>query len=674
MKIFSYILLLIAIIFGIGYFLLFTQSGNDIIKPYLSSLISQKTAQKVVINKLTLKTDHINTSLNINDSIDINIDGAINLFKKSFDLNYTAKADKIKTKDKTINANINIAGKIEGNIKDIKINGNGEALSSPIDYSLQIVNNEIENINLQTKKAKIEELLAVIGKKEYIKGDFDLLINIPKFNPNSLKGKASLKIYKSILNSQALKEDFKIELPKNSFLQGDVISNLKGNHIETSANIESSFGYIKVKNAKTDISQKEIKIDSDYLILAKLKSLQKIANLPLRGEVKAKGDIHIKGKDFQISAISSSFGGESYLKTDGKRVNINIKEALIEKILYILGENPLSKGKIDLQANINISPLTGEAKIETKEAVLNQALIKKEFKIKLPKDSSYKLSAFIKFLKDKIDLKANLKSFIDMKIYNGIYDLKTQIFKAKYEAYIKDLSTLQPIINKKLKGDMKIEGEITKTKKDLIIDGKSQKFGGNIDFVIKNGKLKLQAKHINVVKILDMALYPKIADGVADIEASYDLISQRGEAFAKIERAKILRNTLTDMIAAFTKYDFTKEKFNETTLKSIINKEHVTFNLLARSEHSYISFKNGKIDTKNETIKAPFDILIKKKDIKGSIEGRINKPKIKINTSKYLKEKAINKVEKLLEKKFGKEGEKNDKIEKIKGILELFKK
>ncbi len=674
MKIFSYILLFIAIIFGIGYFFLFTQSGNNIIKPYLSSLISQKTGQKVVINKLTLKTNHINTSLNINDSIDLNINGAINLFKKSFDLNYTAKADKIQTKDKTLNANLNILGKIEGDIKNIKIDGKGDALSSTINYSLQIVNNQIENINLQTKKAKIEELLAIAGERDYIKGNFDLLINIPKFNPNKLMGKASLKIYKSILNTKALKEDFKIDLPENSFLQGDSISNLKGNYIETSANIESSLGYLKIKKAKTDISQKEIKIDSDYLILAKLKPLQKVANLPLRGEIKARGDIHIKGKNFQINAISNSLGGESRFKSDGKKVDIEIKEALIEKILYLLGENPLSKGKINLRANINISPLTGKAKIETKEAVLNRALIEKEFKIKLPKDSSYKLTAFMKFLKDKIDLTANLKSFIEMKIYNGIYDLKTQIFKAKYEAYIKDLSTLQSIINKRLKGDMKIEGEITKTKKDLIIDGKSQKFGGNIDFVIKNGKLKLQAKHINVVKILDMALYPKIADGVANIEASYNLISHKGEAFAKIERAKILRNALTDMITAFTKYDFTKEKFNETTLKSIIDKEHVVFNLLARSEHSYISFKDGKINTKNETIKAPFDIMIKKKDIKGSIEGKINKPKIKINTSKYLKEKAINKVEKLLEKKFGKEGEKNDKIEKIKGILELFKK
>ncbi len=674
MKIFSYIIVFFAVFFGFLYFLLFTQNGNNLLKPYLSYFASKKTGQKIVIQNLILKPNHINTSLKLNDGIDINVDGDFNLFGKKINLLYEINAKEIKTKKESIKSNINLKGSVKGDLNHIEINGKGEAFSSPINYSLQIIDKIIKNIKANIKNGKIEELLGLINQSEYLKGVFDLFVDIPKLDPKNLNGTAQLNIHKSFLNQEAIKKDFNITIPKGSFIKAQIKANLKGKYIQALGDIESSFADLKLDKTLISI-EKGIEIKSDYELITKNQNIGPIVKMPLRGEIKAHGSFFLKGKEFNLKAKSDSFKGESSFETDGKTLLFSLNNGSIEKILYILGQEELSSGKLNIKAKFSdLKNLKGKINIETRDSHFNPKIIKRAYKIELPKNSSYKFVSSLDFLKDKILIEANIKSFIDMNIKNGIYKLKDASFKSNYIAYIKDLGSLEPIIKKKLKGDIKITGEIKKEGKNLIITGKSKKFEGDIDLVMKNSKIDFQAYRLRVKDILDMALYPKIADGIADINASYDIITKKGEAFAKIDKARILPNTLTDLIATFTKHDFTKERFNQTTLKSKIERNHLTFTLLARSEHSYISFKNAKIDTQKNTIYAPFDIFIKKKDIKGVIEGNINKPKIKIDTSKYLKEKAINKVEKLIEKKFNKKGKENKKIETIKGILNLFKK
>ncbi len=679
MKIISYILGIILIFLGFAYFLLFTQSGNDIIKPYISSIISKKSGQKIEIKTLHLKPNHITTTLNINDMIDLDIDGDISLLSQKLNLTYQITGKEIKTAQKSVRADINIVGKVEGELKNLKIYGKGEAFSSPVKYFLKIVNNIPQDIRANITQGKIEELLKIAGVKPYLKGIFDLKVDIPKFDPNDLKGMAKAKIYKSIFNAKEIYNDYKIKIPSNSFIEGEILSNLHQKAINSSADIKSTFANLLIKKAIINLSNNfdNFNLKSDYEIFSNLKNLSSVANLPLRGDIKINGEIEAKGKEFEIKGESKSLGGTTSFKTDGKKLLLAINEGKIEKLLYILGKNELSKGNLNIDAKIENLQKTPKiwATLQTTKAILNKNEIKKEFKIDIGENLPYTLTSKINSIKDNMEISTNFNSpILKFEIPKGIYNPKKSNFHAAYKAYLKDLAKLKPIISKKLKGDMKITGEIKKENQDLIITGKSEKFGGELDFVIKNGVITFKGNKIRVSKILQTALYPVIADGEANIEAWFNLLNKKGEIKAKIDKARILRSSFTDMIVAFTKYDFTKEKFNETTFESKIDQDIVIFNFLARSEHSYISFKNGKINIKDNTIEAPFDILIKKKDFKGIIKGNINKPKVKLNASKYLKEKAVHTIEKLIEKKLGKDGEKSDKIEKIKGFLDLFKK
>ncbi len=670
MRILSALLIITAILLGGVYFLLFTQTGNDILKPYITQIASEKSGQKIEIKKLSLKPDSLDITAMINESVFTKVSGDINIFKQNFNLEYFINADELKLpKQKPIKTELDIKGIIKGDIKNIYIEGDGKAFKSPINYSLSVIDNIPQNIKANVTKAKLEEILALLAKPAYIKGVADLNINIPKFDLNNLNGKAKLILYESIIENSLIKRDFNIELPKNTKIKGEVNSNLNKTFITTSAKIFSTLADLEVKKSVVDTSKKDLWLKSDYQVIAKLSNIEPIVKMPLRGDFKINGNLLLNGKKYRLDGVSRSLGGEVKFNLNGDKLDFIAQNTSISKILYILGQKELSKGELNIKGGFSsLSNLTGKASLSTKNASLNTAVIKKEFNIDLGKNFPYSLNADADFKKDIILAKAKLITPIkEVDIQNIKYSLKDGKLTADYVAYIKDLSKLQPIIGKKLKGDIKISGDI-KMDKELIVTGDSKKFGGDIKFLFKGTKTHIEASNVSVAKILEMALYPTVADGKAFIKADYDISTKKGKSEAKIETARILRSTFTDLIATFTHHDLAKERFNETTFTSVINNDKVVFNFNARSKNSYISFKQGKLNIKTNRIEAPFDILIKGKDFKGMIKGDINKPKIKLNTSKYLKEKAVNKVEKLIEKKLG-----EDKAEKLKGILNIFK-
>ncbi len=670
MRILSIILTILLLMVGSLYFLLFTQSGNDLLKPYISRIASEKSAQKIEIKKFTLKPNRLDVTATINESVFAKISGDINLFEQSVNLDYFINADELKLPgEKPIKAVIDVGGIIKGKLNDIYINGEGKAFKAPISYSLNIVNNVPKNIKASVTKAKIEEILAVLAKPPYINGSVDLNVNIPKFNPNNLNGKAKLTLYESVIDASLIKRDFKADLPKGAKIKGVINSTLNGTFITSSAEILSTLADLKIKKAVIDASKKELWLKSDYFLKAKTNNLKTLVKMPLRGDFQVNGNLFLNGKDYRVTGDSKSLGGDLNFDLNKDRLSFNAAKVQISKILYMLGQKELSKGILNAKGKFSsLSELTGKISLSTQKASLNTSLIKKEFKIDLGKSFPYSLNANADFEKDIVSAKAKLITPIkEVDLTDLKYSLKTGKLTGDYTAYIKDLSKLQPIIGKKLKGDMKITGKI-KMDKELIITGNSKKFGGEIKFSFKGTKVDIEALNVSVAKILETALYPVIADGKAFVKADYDIASKKGKSEAKIETARILRSSFTDMIAALTHHDIAKERFNETVFKSVINGDKVVFDFNARSKNSYISFKKGKIDIKTDTIEAPFDILIKGKDFKGIVKGNINKPKIKLNASEYLKKKAVNKVEKLIEKKL-----KGDKAEKLKGILNIFK-
>lgn len=502
--IFSLLLILFLLCGGV-YFLLFMQSGNNILQPFVQKYISEKIGKEVVFKKFAINPNAIDLQAVIDQKSSLDVRGKLNILKQSFNLAYHIDAKEIETPQFTIKKQLLIDGSAKGKIDDFITTGKGQALKSNITYAVNIIKNLPTNINLDIDHGSIEAALLLAGQKPYAKGAFDLHIKMPKFDTQKLTLNAILNLQNGVINEKMVYEDFQISLPKNTTYHGT----------------------------------------------------------------------------FAAAANESQ--------------NVNVKGDLYS-------------------------------------------------------------------------------SLANMHITKGVINTQTQDMDVNYLLDIKDLAKLEPIIDHQLKGDVKITGDAQKRGQKITVRGNANEFGGKVAFVMKDMLLDITAEDISVVKLSEMLVYPKVFEAAAKVNVHYNLLTKQGAIAADMQTARALPSQFTSLLATFTNTDLTKEKFNDTTFNAKINKENVNFTFQAKSKKSYIALKESHLNTKTNQINSKFDVDIKDKDLKGTITGDINKPKIAIEGSEYLKQKASKELNKLIDKHLGSDDNGSDKAKPVKDLLKMFLK
>jgi hypothetical protein len=497
MKYFISLLLIIASITGGAYYLLFTGNGNDILKPFINSYISAKSGEyDVALTSFRLTPSAIDANITVNNSLNANINGDLDLLAKKFDLDYLIFSKSFKMKDFTLNEKIDIKGTVKGTPSKISLDGFAKAINSNLKYSLKTDNKELNNIHIDIEKGSLRSFLMLANQKPYLNGKFDLHVNMPKLDIQNPKGKASLLLHPAKVNTKLIKDDFNITLPEDFSYQADIHSNVKG----------------------------------------------------------------------------------SYASLEGK-----IKTTL-----------------------------------------------------------------------------ANL--FLD----NGKIYIKSKKLTTNYTLDIPKLANLEPIIGKKLRGAVKSTG-IAEFDKVIKINGTSKSFGGDIIYTLQNSKLTTKIASVPLTNIFHTLIAPKIFEGMIFGDVRYDLAAKKGKVDTKIERVKLLPNQVTDILKNYANIDLTKERYNQTTFTADLVDNLVTFDFDAKSKKSYIAVKDGLITKDKNSIDAKFDIKIDGKDFSGTIKGDIKKPHVKLDSSKYLKQKVSKEINKFIDKKISDKTKQKvtDKLKKL---------
>jgi len=796
-KILISLAILVIVLFGGGYLLLFTQAGNNLLLPTINSYLDKKVdGAKIDVTSFTLSPSHLKADATINSVIDINADGDFDIFKKSVDMIYTVNAKKIDTPEFKLDEKIYIKGKIIGDMGKSLIFGVGKLGNSPLEYKLNLVDNNPQNITIKIQEADLDKLLIVAGQKPYATGKINLLIDMP----NITTGEAKVDITNGILNSNLLKKDFQIELAKNSKFETHINALIKEKIVNFNSKNLTSLCNILTSNGSYNLVNK--KLSSNYnLDIKNLADLKSITKQNFKGQFRANGIIKQNNKNTFVSLNTKSFGGKSEIYYSGDKLKVLLKKVNSKTLLYKLNQPSYIDSKISSNIDItSIKKLTGSYTLNL-DGVLNKQIIKKLHKIDLPmgnkinlnsngnlknnkvfskaklittlgaiklddfifnmaKNSIESLNATtkiiggstfvelknnklsillknisskkvlkllnqpihfnglinsniniddIKKLNGKFDLiasgilnpsllegnqKLNLKTngtlsnsivsiptaFLKSKLFNLIikklsYDLKKSQLKASYHVSSDDLSTLNKITNQKLKGSLKVDGDI-KMQKDLIVKGHSDKFDGAIDFVLKNSNLSATVKDASILKITKTLSYPKYLEGVANADFKYNLKTSKGLANIYMNKAKLLPSKITSIITRLKGIDLTKEHFNKTTLQARLSKNLIDFDFDAKSRSAMIDIKNGKIYQPEGKLDALLNVSIEGDKYKAKIYGTTSNPKLKLDSS-ALRAKAKEKVKKKIKQKINDEIKKRlklDKIDKEKVIKGIFKK
>ncbi len=417
-------------------------------------------------------------------------------------------------------------------------------------------------------------------------------------------------------------------------------------------NLDSSYMTLTLKETKYSLLNKRLKSKFNLTIFD-LKSLEKLTKAPLRGKLNLYGSLTLLSKDITLNAFTKSFSGLLSLQYNKDRLKVKLKELSLKKILYILNQATLIKsGTISGFINLDsIKAKRGKVVLESK-ALINNDILEKVYNISFGKD----INLYAK-TKNTILEKNRLKGDISLKtkgaifnLYDYVYNIKSSSLKSKYALDFKDLSILNKPLKQKLKGTLKVVGELSKSGKYIFLSGNALKFDGTINFLLKGNKFTLNAAGLSIVKIADMFSQPRKFDGVAKVDLNYNLSSKKGKFNIIIDNARFLNSQLVDTLKRYLNFDVSQELFHKVLIDGNINDNIVIFNLATKSRKVKINIYQGKIDIKAKTIYAKVRVHFNGNDYNFIVKGPLDDPHFKISYSGVLKKKVEKKLKKELEK------------------------
>ncbi len=664
MRVFGYIVSFFIVLSAVLYMVLFTNGGNNLLKPYVKKYIQKRLNQKVVINSMILKPNFVDFEILINNQSKVVVNGDFSLFDKKFDINYKVNLINIKTPYMYIKSRISLDGDIKGEIKNYIVRGNGKLFRANTSFLVSLDKKRIKTLKIDAKNIRPEEIFSLLNLPIYTQGMMDINADFSSLDGKNFNGVAKSTIYYGILNNNIIKEEFGLGFDSAVTYKGKINTTIKDGLIKGSGELFSNLAKLKFKNSDFDIKTENF--SSDFtLFVPNLKALKPLIKQTLVGDITLKGDVRMQDKILSARVTSKKFGGDITAILTDKTANLNFTNLRSDDILKMLGDSRYFSSKIDGEVELpDISKSTFISDIRVREGRFRVAPMRELLDVKLPINNNFSLH-INSFKKDgNITTKANfVSSMFDLIGKDIKFDVNSSEYNGRYIFSVKDLSSISFLTKRKLRGELNIEGDFRGDEQGYRVDGQSKFLDANSSFVLKNGIADINISDIRTAKLLYMAYLPEIFDSNASANVTYDILSGKGNFSAKAVDGRLRRGELSDLVYTITKYDLTSELYDDTTLDGTIDKNIVKFNFLAKSNNSDINITNADINLETKQIDSKFGVKVGDKDLNGKIKGAIENPKIDIKSSQYLKKK----IEKIIDKKVPQNLRKP-----IKNLLNLF--
>ena len=250
------VLFLLLTISGLSLFI-FSQTGNDMLKPYVKEKLEEKIGLPVEVKTFTLESGTSSVDFVINKQAVVKAVSQYNLWDRSFKGEYQIKADTFTYEDMLFQA-ADIQGNFKGVSEDIYVDGKGTALDATLDYRLNIINSEAQKILVNMKGAQLAEVLVLLGHPALAEGKIDIEINMPEIGEDTARGYGHIVLNKAYFNPTLVKKMYDYALPEKSYVHGTIDANLEGKEIKLVGDVQSNLFMLQIKNALVNTVLKQL--------------------------------------------------------------------------------------------------------------------------------------------------------------------------------------------------------------------------------------------------------------------------------------------------------------------------------------------------------------------------------------------------------------------------------
>lgn len=666
MKIFGIVLAVLTSILAGVYLLLFTHSGNTFLKPYIEDKLTKELGQKVQLLSFTLKSNFIDTEMLVNDDARLVLNGEFGLFAKNFNIDYEIDAKQLETPFMKINNQMDLKGKVAGNLHKFKVDGSGKAFRSNVQFSTLIKEKMAQDIMIQAKGLKIEDILAFANQPIYSRGMLDVNVDVKSIGPNIYKGTAKTLIHYGTLELQVIKDTLNILLPQAVTYKGAINANIDGDVLKAASEITSNVA--KITTSATEFNTKNKSFYSDYVAsIPNLGFFGNLIDLPLQGNIKFDGNVKKDAKELAFNANSNFLGGKLVGVLLNDTLKLDAMQMSIAQLLWTFKQPKYAKGLASLHVDvdgINGENKIGTVKMYTKEAKALGKNISKLLDKQINEDIDFVVDTSSDIKGNKVESIASLKtSMFDLKLDDLSTDLKSTKTNGKYALHVEDLQKLKTLSGMDMQGKFDTIGTLEYGKDGLLIDGKSDSFDAKTAYTFANNKLSFNSEELSTTVLSEVLMYPKVFESFAQVQADYDIEKKEGAFVFNALNGKLLQSELTNIVQLISKFDLTQEIYKDSVLKGIISGDDLDFSMELNGMESFVKIPKGYVNLKNKNIESDFTVKVEHRDFAGSIQGSLDKPKVELDSSEYLKQKIDKAIDKKVPEKFK---------EPVKELLKLF--
>ena len=179
-----------------------------------------------------------------------------------------------------------------------------------------------------------------------------------------------------------------------------------------------------------------------------------------------------------------------------------------------------------------------------------------------------------------------ISSLANLVLKNGTVNLESKRLLSEFTLNIKELKKLKFVTKKDLRGALQITGEIEKKEKELRVSGTTHNFDGEINFTLINDDIEADMKKVSVEKIFTTLNYPHIFYAPLSGKLLYNIKTKEGKIDSTLSDGKIIKSELTELVQKYTRFDLTKETYNETRFNAKLHPKTMEFKFISKSKRN----------------------------------------------------------------------------------------
>ncbi|MCT7589095.1 hypothetical protein [Aliarcobacter butzleri] len=384
-------------------------------------------------------------------------------------------------------------GNILKDNKNISVDGNSDIFDGFFTYKFELKDYEIQNLNLNIEKAKLEKIFFMLNEPIYAVGNLELHSDIKNSNIENLDGISSIKISDAKIINEVVNTVFKKNLKNLITFKSEIKTSYVPNQAISQIDVNSNIAQLNMNKAIYDFSKNTF--NSDYnLNVFELEALESFTKVKMRGAIDVVGTIENSENYFKINGNSNLASGQMNFNLINHDLVLNLNNANLKDITYMMFQPEIfdSKTNLDLKYNLldekgtlNANLLGGRFLENNFTNIVNQLA-----KYDLTKDvyETAVLSSKIDSKKFITDLTMKNKNN-QIEIKDSLVDFDKNIIDAKIDTKIKNNSFFVLV-----KGDM--------NKPTISLDVKNF-LKNKIDKKIEDNKDKIEEKLNKVLKDKD---------------------------------------------------------------------------------------------------------------------------------------------------------------------------